>query len=54
MKSIEFYLYLKNWIDAVQWHMEGIIRNPAIEPTEGLVTNDGLTNPIKIVRIWLS
>ena len=37
VKSIEFYLYLKNWIDAVQWHMEDIIRNPAIEPTEGLV-----------------
>ena len=29
VKSIEFYLYLKNWIDAVQWHMEDIIRNPA-------------------------
>ena len=37
LKTIEYYLYLKNWIDAVQWHMEDIIRNPAIEPTEGLV-----------------
>ena len=37
VKTIEYYLYLKNWIDAVQWHMEDIIRNPAIEPTEGLV-----------------
>ena len=37
VKSIEFYLYLKNWIDAVQWHMEDIIRNPMIEPVEGLV-----------------
>ena len=37
LKTNEFYLYLKNWIDAVQWHMEDIIRNPAIEPTEGLV-----------------
>ena len=27
-KSIEFYLYLKNWIDAVHWHLEDIIRNP--------------------------
>ena len=24
VKSIEFYLYLKNWIDAVQWHLEDI------------------------------
>lgn len=36
VKSIEFYLYLKNWIDAVQWHLEDIIRNPAIEPVEAL------------------
>ena len=20
LKTIEYYLYLKNWIDAVQWH----------------------------------
>ena len=37
VKSIEFYLYLKNWIDAVQWHLEDIIRNPQIEPVEALV-----------------
>lgn len=37
VKSIEFYLYLKNWIDAVQWHLEDIIRNPSIEPVEALV-----------------
>ena len=36
MKSIEFYLYLKNWIDAVQWHLEDIIRNPAIDPVEAI------------------
>lgn len=36
VKSIEFYLYLKNWIDAVQWHMEDIIRNPSIEPVEAV------------------
>ncbi len=35
-KSIEFYLYLKNWIDAVQWHLEDIIRNPDIDPVEAL------------------
>lgn len=36
VKSIEFYLYLKNWIDAVQWHLEDIIRNPAIDPVEAI------------------
>lgn len=35
-KTIEFYLYLKNWIDAVQWHLEDIIRNPEIDPVEAL------------------
>jgi hypothetical protein len=34
--TIEYYLYLKNWIDAVQWHLEDIIRNPAINPVEAL------------------
>lgn len=37
LKSIEFYLYLKNWIDTVQWHLEDIIRNPQIEPVEALL-----------------
>ena len=36
VKSIEFYLYLKNWIDAVQWHFEDIIRDPQIDPVEAL------------------
>jgi len=36
VKSIEFYLYLKNWIDAVQWHFEDIIRDPQIEPNAAL------------------
>lgn len=36
VKSIEFYLYLKNWIDVVQWHLEDIIREPSIDPVEAL------------------
>ena len=36
VKSIEFYLYLKNWIDAVQWHLEDIIRDPEIDPVKAL------------------
>lgn len=35
--SIEFFLYLKNWIDTVQWHFEDIIRDPQIEPAAALV-----------------
>ena len=36
-KTIAYYLFLKNWIDAVQWHLEDIIRNPAIDPQEALL-----------------
>jgi len=36
VKSIEYYLFLKNWIDTVQWHLEDIIRNPDIDPVEAL------------------
>ena len=34
--SIEHSLYLKCWIDTVQWHLEDIIRNPHIDPSEAL------------------
>lgn len=34
--SFESLLYLKNWIDTVQWHLEDLIRNPDIDPAEGL------------------
>jgi hypothetical protein len=30
--SLEHLLYKKNWIDTVQWHLEDIIREPAINP----------------------
>lgn len=36
IKTIEYYLYLKNWIDTVQWHLEDIIRDPEINPVEAL------------------
>ena len=35
--TIENRLYLKNWIDTVQWHFEDIIRDPQIDPAEALV-----------------
>ena len=34
--SIEHSLYLKCWIDTVQWHYEDIIRDPHIDPVEAL------------------
>jgi len=34
--TIEHDLFLKNWIDAVQWHLEDIIRKPDIDPKEAL------------------
>lgn len=36
LKTIEYYLYLKNWIDTVQWHFEDIIRDPNIDPVAAL------------------
>jgi len=34
--TIEHSLYLKCWIDTVQWHYEDIIRDPHIDPAEAL------------------
>ena len=34
--SIEYALYMKCWIDTVQWHYEDIIRDPHIDPIEAL------------------
>jgi Protein of unknown function (DUF4254) len=35
-ESFEHLLYQKNWVDTVQWHLEDIVRNPQINPVEGL------------------
>lgn len=35
--TIEHDLYIKNWIDTVQWHLEDIIRDPQIDPAEALL-----------------
>lgn len=34
--SIEALLYAKNWIDVTQWHMEDLIRDPQIDPADGM------------------
>ena len=35
-EKFEHLLYLKNWIDTVQWHFEDIIRDPQIDPVAAL------------------
>ena len=35
-EKVEHLLYLKNWIDTVQWHFEDIIRDPNIDPVAAL------------------
>lgn len=35
-EEIENRLYLKCWIDTIQWHFEDIIRDPHIDPVEAL------------------
>ncbi len=36
-ETIENSLYLKCWIDTIQWHLEDIIRDPNINPAEALL-----------------
>lgn len=35
-ETIDAFLYEKNWIDVVQWHLEDIIRDPDIDPVRAL------------------
>ena len=34
--SLDHLLYMKNWVDTVQWHLEDIIRDPQIDPVAAL------------------
>ena len=36
-EKFEHLLYVKNWIDTVQWHFEDIIRDPNIDPVAALI-----------------
>lgn len=56
---IEHLLYKKNWIDTVQWHLEDIIRDPAIDPVEALrlkrwidKSNQERTDMVEYVDSW--
>lgn len=57
--TIENRLYLKNWIDTVQWHYEDIIRDPNIDPAEALVlkrkidkSNQDRTDLVEQIDDW--
>ena len=58
--SIEHLLYLKNWIDTVQWHLEDIVRDPAILPTDALAlkrridaSNQHRTDVVEYIDSWM-
>ena len=58
--TIDDVLFRKNWIDAVQWHMEDIIRDPAIDPVEALAlkrridkSNQDRTDMVEYVDSYL-
>ena len=57
--SLEHLLYVKNWVDTVQWHLEDIIRNPAIDPVEALqikrridASNQHRTDLVEFIDSW--
>ena len=58
--TLDHLLYHKNWIDTVQWHLEDIIRNPAIDPVEALAikrridkSNQDRTDMVEYVDSYL-
>ncbi len=57
--TLEHLLYLKNWVDTVQWHLEDIIRDPAIDPSEALLikrridaSNQHRTDLVEYIDSW--
>ena len=57
--KFEHLLYLKNWIDTVQWHYEDIIRDPNIDPVAALTlkrkidaSNQERTDMVEFIDSW--
>ena len=57
--TLEWILYSKNWIDTVQWHLEDIIREENIDPSEALKIkrriddlNQRRTNMVEQIDFW--
>lgn len=58
--TFEAILYAKNWVDAVQWHLEDIIRDPDINPVEALElkrridrSNQVRTDMVEDIDSWM-
>ena len=58
-EQFEHLLYLKNWIDTVQWHFEDLVRNPLIEPLDALKlkrkideSNQRRTDVVEYIDSW--
>jgi hypothetical protein len=58
--SLEALLYHKCWIDTVQWHLEDLVRDPSIDPVEGLAlkrridaSNQHRTDLVEFIDSWL-
>lgn len=59
-KSLQYYLYLKCWIDTVQWHMEDMMRDPYIDPVIALTVkrkidrnNQDRTDLVELIDSYL-
>lgn len=57
--SLEHLLYVKSWVDTVQWHLEDIIRDPRIDPVEALqikrridASNQHRTDLVEFIDSW--
>lgn len=57
--TVHYLLYMKNWIDTVQWHLEDLIRDPLIEPLEALKlkrkideSNQRRTDVVEYIDSW--
>lgn len=57
--TFEHILYGKNWVDAVQWHLEDIIRDPEIDPVAALAlkrridrSNQVRTDMVEDIDTW--
>ncbi len=58
-ETLEHLMYLKNWIDTVQWHLEDIIRSPNLTGAEVLAlkrridaSNQHRTDLVEFIDGW--
>ncbi|HMR92151.1 MAG TPA: DUF4254 domain-containing protein [Chitinophagaceae bacterium] len=58
--TLENLVYVKNWVDTVQWHLEDIIRDPHINPETALqikrridASNQRRTDLVEYIDSWI-